>query len=180
MSASPRVSPGDGGEGDEGGGGVLIGCVSDTHIFQRPLPDRILEALEGVDLILHAGDILEPEVLTRLSTVAETIAVAGNMDHGELKQKLPAKLVVEAAGRRIGLIHGSGGPEGITQRVRREFSEEQVDAIVFGHTHEPFNREEYGIYFFNPGSPTDKIFARINSVGILEVGESINGRIVLV
>ncbi len=159
---------------------MLIGCVSDTHIFQRPLPERILEALQGVDLILHAGDILEPAVLERLSTVAETLAVAGNMDHGELKQALPFKRVIEAEGRRIGLVHGSGGPEGITQRVRREFENEPVDAIVFGHTHEPYNREEHGIYFFNPGSPTDKIFARINSVGILEVGESINGRIVLV
>jgi len=159
---------------------MLIGCVSDTHIFQRSLPDRILEALGGVDLILHAGDILEPEVLERLSSVAKTLAVAGNMDHGELKQTLPAKLVVEAEGHRIGLVHGSGGPEGITQRVRREFQGEHVNAIVFGHTHEPYNREEYGIYFFNPGSPTDKIFARLNSVGILEVGESINGRIILV
>lgn len=158
---------------------MLIGCVSDTHILKRPLPDRILEALRGVDLILHAGDILEPEVMERLSTVAKTLAVAGNMDYGKLKQTLPAKLVVEAEGRRIGLIHGSGGPQGITQMVRREFQGEQVDAIVFGHTHEPYNREEYGIYFFNPGSPTDKIFARINSVGILEVGESINGRIIL-
>ncbi len=159
---------------------MLIGCVSDTHIYQRPMPSRILDALRGVDLILHAGDILEPAVLKSLSTIAETIAVAGNMDHGELKRSLPAKRIVEAAGRRIGLTHGSGGPEGITQRVRREFAGEQVDAIVFGHTHEPYNREEHGVYFFNPGSPTDKIFARINTVGILEVGETINGRIVLV
>ncbi len=158
---------------------MLIGCVSDTHIYQRPLPERILEALRGVDLILHAGDILEPAVLESLSTVARTMAVAGNMDHGELKQALPAKLTVEAEGKRIGLVHGSGGPEGITQRVRREFEGELVDAIVFGHTHEPYNRAEHGIYFFNPGSPTDKIFARINSVGILEVGEEINGRIIL-
>ncbi len=159
---------------------MLIGCVSDTHIFQRPMPGRILDALRGVDLILHAGDILEPAVLESLSTIAETVAVAGNMDHGELKQRLPVKLVVEAAGRRIGLTHGSGGPEGITQRVRKLFEGETVDAIVFGHTHEPYNREESGIYFFNPGSPTDKIFARINTVGVLEVGETINGRIVLV
>lgn len=159
---------------------MLIGCVSDTHIFQRPMPSRILDALRGVDLILHAGDILEPAVLESLATVAETIAVAGNMDGGVLKQTLPAKRIVEAEGRRIGLTHGSGGPEGITQRVRREFAGEAVDAIVFGHTHEPYNREEHGVYFFNPGSPTDKIFARINTVGILEVGETINGRIVLV
>jgi putative phosphoesterase len=136
-----------------------------------------LRALEGVDLILHAGDILDVSVLEELEEIAPIRAVAGNMDMGDVKETLPGKTVIEAAGFRVGLIHGSGGPQNMTGRVRKEF--EEVDAIVFGHTHQAHNREEEGILFFNPGSPTDKVFAPYRSIGILELGSGIKGRIVM-
>jgi len=158
-------------------GGVVLGVVSDTHLYRRPLPERVLEVLRGADLILHAGDILEMAVLEELETVAPVTAVAGNMDHGEVTEALPKKRVIEVAGKRIGLIHGSGPPAQITGRLRGEF--EDVDAIVFGHTHQAYNRREGGIYFLNPGSPTDKMFAPYRSLGFLEVGEELRGRIVM-
>ncbi|MBN2027665.1 MAG: metallophosphoesterase family protein [Actinobacteria bacterium] len=158
-------------------GGVLLGIVSDTHLFHSPLPERVLEVLQGADLILHAGDILEMAVLEKLETIAPVTAVAGNMDHGEVTEVLPGKRVLEIAGKRIGLIHGSGPPAQITDRLRGEF--EDVDAIVFGHTHQAYNRSEGGVYFFNPGSPTDKMFAPYRSLGFLEVSEGLRGRIVM-
>ncbi len=157
--------------------GVILGVISDTHLYRSPLPPRILEVMRGAELILHAGDIVEMAVLEELEGIAPVTAVAGNMDHGDLKELLPGKRVVEVAGKRIGLIHGSGPPAQITGRLRGEF--EEVDAIVFGHTHQAYNRVEGGVYFFNPGSPTDVMFAPYRSVGFLEVGEEIRGRIVM-
>ena len=156
---------------------VILGVVSDTHLYHKPVPARVLQALQGAELILHAGDIVEMAVLEELEGIAPVVAVAGNMDHGDVMEVLPSQRVVEVAGHRIGLIHGWGAPQQITGRLRREF--EGVDAIVFGHTHQAHNRDEAGIYFFNPGSPTDKMFAPYRSVGILEVGEGIRGRIVM-
>lgn len=158
-------------------GAVILGVISDTHLYRKPLPAQALRALRGADLILHAGDILEMAVLEELEGIAPVVAVAGNMDLGDVTEALPGKSVVEVAGRRIGLIHGSGAPQQITARLRGEF--EEVDAIVFGHTHQAYNRAEEGILFFNPGSPTDKVFAPYRSVGILEVGEELEGRIVM-
>lgn len=75
------------------------------------------------------------------------------------------------------VTHGSGAPHGIITRLRREM--EEVDAVVFGHTHQAYRGDEDGIYFFNPGSPTDKMFAPYRSVGLLELAESIAGKIVM-
>jgi uncharacterized protein len=156
---------------------TILGVVSDTHLYRNPVPARVLRALQGADLILHAGDILEMDVLEELEGIAPVIAVAGNMDLSEVREALPAKRVVEVAGHRIGLIHGSGAPLRMTERLRGEF--QGVDAIVFGHTHQAYNRSEEGIYFFNPGSPTDKVFASYRSVGILVAGEQLKGSIIM-
>lgn len=158
-------------------GVVTLGVLSDTHLYRQAVPARVLRALQGVDLILHAGDICEMAVLEELEKVAPVRAVVGNMDMDDVREALPEKTVVEAAGFRIGLIHGSGGPQNMTSRVGKEF--EEVDAIVFGHTHQAYNREEEGVFFFNPGSPTDKVFAPYRSLGILELGSGIAGRIIM-
>ncbi|MDY6795365.1 MAG: metallophosphoesterase family protein [Actinomycetota bacterium] len=156
---------------------VILGVISDTHIYRQPLPAEVLRSLEGVDMILHAGDVVEIAVLEELERLAHTVAVAGNMDHAEVKRELPAKTVLEAGGYRLGLVHGSGGAPQITRRLRREF--EQVDILVFGHTHQACNHEEEGVYSLNPGSPTDKMFAPFRSVGILEIDEKVRGRIIM-
>jgi putative phosphoesterase len=156
---------------------IALGVISDTHLYRSPMPSGAMEALEGSDMILHAGDILEMAVLRELEAIAPVVAVAGNMDHGDVLEALPKKRIIDLAGRRVGLTHGSGAPFHISSRLRREF--EGVDVIVFGHTHQAYNREEDGIYFFNPGSPTDRVFAPYRSVGRLELGDGIRGRIVM-
>jgi uncharacterized protein len=152
---------------------MRIGCISDTHLMGRPVPDPVIEALEGVDLILHAGDILELAVLEQLSAIAETQAVKGNMDHGEVASVLPDRRVIKAGKFKIGLTHGHGPPSGITWKVARVFEGEGCDCIVFGHTHNSLIKERNGVLFFNPGSPTDRMFARRNTVGVLEVTDKI-------
>ena len=156
---------------------MLIGVVSDTHIGANgSLPEGLIEGLQGVDLILHAGDQVDISAELHLERVAPVKAVAGNMDSSQLRHLRPAKLIVDAGDRRIGLIHGSGPPGQLPMRVRREFDD--VDIIVFGHSHEPFNQTISGVLMFNPGSPTVRASAPWPSYGIIDIGETIDARII--
>lgn len=157
---------------------MIIGCIADTHLEYGPLPRGVLDAFRGVDLILHAGDILDMGVVGQLGLVAETVAVKGNMDRGEAAATLPDRRVIEAERFRIGLTHGHGAPPGITRKVAKVFEGENCDCIVFGHTHNALIKERDGILFFNPGSPTDRMFARRNTVGLLEVTDTLKPRII--
>jgi len=149
---------------------MRIGVVSDTHVTSlAQLPDRILLALAEVDLIIHAGDFIAKDVLDGLKRLGEVKAVRGNMDSEELKRILPEKELLVIEGRRIGITHGSGSPYGIDNRVGRMF--EDVDIIVYGHSHYSQNEVKKGILFFNPGQ------AR-NSFGILTVGKELRGEII--
>ncbi len=149
---------------------MRIGVVSDTHVTSfADVPDRILLALAEVDLIIHAGDFVARDVLDGLKRLGEVKAVWGNMDSGELKRILPEKELLLIEGKRIGVTHGSGSPYGIEDRVSRMF--EDVDVIVYGHSHQSKNEVKKGILFFNPGQ------AR-NSFGILTVGEQVRGEII--
>lgn len=127
-------------------------------------------------MILHAGDIVDLSVLDDLRKIAPVNAVAGNMDRADTTAVLPAKTVIEAGGYRIGLIHGHGAPAGIIDRIRPEFDD--VDCIVFGHTHQSLIKTISGVLFVNPGSPTDQRFAMANTLGILELDEAITAKII--
>jgi len=128
-------------------------------------------------MIMHAGDFVEIELLMKLQKLKPVKAVCGNMDTQAIRDKLKQKEVVEIGKLKIGLIHGYGAPAGLVDTVMSEFS--GVDAIVFGHTHSPVNTSKNGILFFNPGSPTDTIFAKIRSFGVIEIeGGAITGKII--
>lgn len=152
---------------------MRIGVIADTHVpvVAPQVPDEVIKAFQGVDMILHAGDLVSYDVVEQLGKIAKTVAVHGNMDHEAAREKLPDKTVVEVGDFKIGLIHGGGAPWDIVERARAEFDD--VDVIVFGHTHQPMNEVIDGVLFFNPGTPTDRRFSSILSVGILEVGEDI-------
>lgn len=140
------------------------------------MPDKVLSALAECEMILHAGDLVRLSVLEELENLAPAYAVYGNMDEKSVKKAIPEKMVIEAGKFKIGLIHGRGHPDMVIAQIKDEF--ENVDCIVFGHTHRPANEVIDGVLFFNPGSPTDKIFAPYNSYGILEVDGEIKGKIV--
>ncbi|MHB1005052.1 MAG: metallophosphoesterase family protein [Chloroflexota bacterium] len=154
--------------------------VSDTHISVRArhLPAPLLAALRGVDLILHAGDLVALSVLDELATVAPVEAVHGNVDGWEVINALPRTRIVQAGGKRIGLVHGDGAGSSTLLRAKRAFAGEWVDAIVFGHSHQPYCQREGDMLLFNPGSPTDKRREPRPSCGLLQVGETIEGEIV--
>lgn len=150
---------------------MKIAVISDTHSHSvGSLDPRIMLELMHADMIVHAGDAVTAEFMEGLGRLGPPLkAVQGNMDTAELKQTLPASVVFEVEGRKIGLIHGWGSPNGIEERVRTAFGE--VDVIIFGHSHKPQNAVIDGVLYFNPGD------AR-HSFGILDVGRDISGRII--
>ena len=156
---------------------MKIGVISDTHlnISDDRLEKIVEDHFHGVELVLHAGDIVDLGVLEVFKD-KQVYAVSGNMDPDSVREVFPKKRVVEIEGRRIGLIHGWGSPSGLEEKLLLEF--EDVSCIVYGHTHRAMNEVKGGVLLFNPGSPTDRRFARHNSVGILEIGEEIVGTII--
>ncbi|UCB57390.1 MAG: metallophosphoesterase family protein [Candidatus Omnitrophota bacterium] len=159
---------------------MKIGIISDTHIpTPEDLPDEVLKALADTDLILHAGDLVSLAILARLKEIGpEVKAVWGNMDPPEVKRALPEKQLIQIKEFRIGLTHGSGAPTGLVEKVKEKFKGERIDCIVYGHSHSPANEIHENILYFNPGSPTDKVFAPYNSYGILEIDKKITGKII--
>ena len=159
---------------------IKIGVISDTHM-QRPTEE--LTALvdgpfQGAEMILHAGDMTELSILEAFSG-KKVIAVCGNMDSSRVEDEIPLKRVLEIGRFRIGLIHGGGSPFDLEDRIRGEF--EEVDCIVYGHSHYPANHIREGVLFFNPGTAFDRRHAVSNTVGILAVGEeAITGRIIAI
>ncbi len=148
-----------------------IGVVSDTHIpkVAPSLPARLLRELEGCELILHAGDLVDLMVVEELERVAPTVAVRGNMDGPEVARSLPDTRVIAMEGVRIGLIHGGGAPLGIEKRVMAPFSD--VGVVVYGHTHQPKVERKGRVLLVNPGTPTDLRFSSRLSYAVLEVEE---------
>ena len=153
---------------------MILGVVSDTHLprFGTALPAYLRDGLRRakVDAILHAGDITEPFTLELLEEIAPVIAVAGNNDGKNLRAKLGERRIIEAGDARIGLVHGHDGKGKSTpDRAFNAFAEDEVNAIVFGHSHIPYRLRRDGILLFNPGSPTDKRMNPLYSYGILRV-----------
>lgn len=137
----------------------LIGVISDTH---GTLPSAALEALQKVDLILHAGDIDRPEVLQALEEIAPVVAVRGNMDRGPWAQRLSPIEMVQAGDATIVVVHDrytldldplAGG----------------FQAVVYGHSHRPALRQDNGVLFLNPGSASHPRFGTHPGVAHIRV-----------
>ena len=160
---------------------IVIGVIADTHIPTRAkeLPKKLIKQLEKVDLILHAGDLVTTEILNMLERLNKTEAVFGNMDEEEIKIKLLGKKILEVGGMKIGLIHGCDIRWNLTHRVPDTFEDQKIDCLVYGHTHIARNERIGNRLYFNPGSPTDRIFTTASTYGILEIKNGkIEGRII--
>lgn len=157
---------------------IKIGVLSDTHLngVNDSLEDIYDQYLEDTDMILHAGDFVSVEVVRFLGSEKQFHGVCGNMDTIDVRDTLPPKKVIEVGPFNIGLMHGWGAKEGLEERLMNEFT--GVDAIVYGHSHRPANHIKEGILFFNPGSVAGRSLMASKSIGILEVGEEISGRII--
>lgn len=157
---------------------MKIGVLSDTHVptTKKSLPPVIFDIFKDVDLIIHAGDITELSVLDELQAIAPVEAVAGNMDASEVRHALPSKKVIQLGKYRAGIIHGKFRLDQQLEKIRNEF--EDVDLIIYGHSHTPFWGKIDGVYFLNPGSPTDTRHAPHHSVAILEIADELKAEII--
>jgi hypothetical protein len=157
---------------------MRIGILSDTHMPAelRVLWDEVRWAFEGVDLILHAGDIVHPMPLDQLEAWAPVLAARGNNDHGFDDPRVHDAHWLEFHGFRIALVHDME-PEDqpIDVLCNRYLKGERPDVIVTGHTH--FERMDYrdGVLQVNPGSPVHPhLFStRRGSVAILELAPAL-------
>jgi putative phosphoesterase len=156
---------------------MKIGVISDTHLsrYHQGLADAIDRHFKDVDLVLHAGDVVDVQAL-EVFAGRKVLLVAGNMDSPSIRDAAPVKRLIPAGTFTLGLIHGWGAPEGIEDRIINEF--DTVDAIVYGHTHRASSGIRNGVLFFNPGSATDNRHAPFTSVGILEIGDVITPSII--
>lgn len=155
--------------------------TGDTHIPGRgsKLPNRLTDACSDADLIIHAGDWSSPAVFDMLSKFAEVIGVYGNVDSAEIRALVPARRLIEIGGLRIGIVHGHGDKKTTEQRAVEAFANEQVDAIVFGHSHIPVIKYFKGILLLNPGSPTDKRKSPFYSFISLNIGDELRPELIL-
>ena len=150
---------------------MLVGLLSDTHIAfpSQPLPPQVLEAFQGVDLILHMGDVWIPSVLDTLESVAPVLAARGDDDMDEdfgEDSRMKRTQVLEIEGITLWATHikpryGLIVPQEQSNTYSALFSQKPVadpvdppDVVAFGHTHFAEIEEYKGVLLVNPGSPT--------------------------
>ena len=128
-------------------------AIADTHVRSAgKLPAGILEAIDEADWVVHCGDYVNVAVVEELQGLARRfVGVYGNADQGGIRHSLPAEAVFEAEGRRIAVTHPPWGkhPDGLENEVAARFP--HVDAVLFGHTHEPCNLVVNDTLVLNPG-----------------------------
>jgi len=157
---------------------VRIGILSDTH---GKMDRRVLDLFEGVDRILHAGDVGREEILIDLNALAPTVAILGNVDIGGEMRMLPEEETVSVEGVEIFLRHGHqhADPQKRIETVLNRSWNRHPRVAIVGHSHRPYLSEHDGILFMNPGSASQPRFGFPHSVGFLTVeGGTVHGDIV--
>jgi putative phosphoesterase len=140
----------------------LIGLISDTHGLLRL---QALRALEGSDLIIHAGDVGDPEILEALKTLAPVIVVRGNVDTDPWALALPETEVIETVTATIYVLHD-------VHALDLDPAAAGFQIVVSGHSHKPARTEQGGVLFLNPGSAGPRRFDLPVTVARLDLSHS--------
>lgn len=135
----------------------VIGLISDTHGLIRP---EAIEALQGVDCIIHAGDIGKPEVIVALKAISPVLAIKGNNDRGRWAKTFPETKLVKTSDTALYVIHNV--KELDCDPVARGFQ-----GVISGHSHKPSVSTCNGVLFVNPGSAGPRRFKLPVAVGKL-------------
>jgi uncharacterized protein len=126
----------------------MIGIISDTHGLVRP---QVMEALTGAELIIHAGDIGNPDVLKTLETIAPVIAVRGNNDHDPWAEQIPLTNFVEHQSYYLYVVHE-------LEDLDIDPVAAEVSVVIFGHSHRASVERRQGVLYLNPGSAGPRRF----------------------
>lgn len=155
---------------------MRIGLLSDTHIPEagKEIPPQVLEAFQGVDLILHAGDVTNYSVLDNLERIAPVMAALGDHDYSHPNSRWQEKHVLKLDGHVLWLFHVRpyylASRSGLKESSSMKEEEDYPDIIVFGHEHRTVVESSDGILYICPGSPTLLNRQRgLGTVGILEL-----------
>lgn len=127
---------------------MIVGVISDTHGLLRP---AAVEALRSSELILHAGDVGDPDILDDLMDIAPVVAVRGNVDRGSWAKNLPETETVEAAGRLIFMLHDLA-------ELNLEPGAAGIHVVISGHSHVVHAERRDGVLYLNPGSAGPRRF----------------------
>ncbi len=138
---------------------MRIGVISDTHGLLRP---QAVDALQGVDLIIHAGDVGSQEILDNLGEIAPVWAVRGNTDRGEWARRLPLSEMVAAGEVQLYLLHD-------LHTLDLEPQAAGFAAVIFGHSHRPHLEKKNGVLYLNPGSAGPRRFTLPVTLALLQV-----------
>jgi len=136
----------------------VIGIISDTHGLLRPAAK---EAMKGCDLIIHAGDVGDPGVLTELKQLAPVYVVRGNVDFGDWANELPEAELVNVGDNLIYVLHDIG-------QLDLDPIAAGIKVVVSGHSHQPKIEERENVLYFNPGSAGPKRFKLPVTAGYLK------------
>ena len=157
---------------------MRVGLLSDTHIpeAEKNLPAKVMQAFQGVDLILHAGDIYIPSVLDILERIAPVLAALGDDDYDfadTFKDKrVKEKHILKLEGQTLWLVHVQPyhlKPRG-GESSPSSGQDNYPDIVVFGHAHYPLAKRVDNVLYVNPGSPTFLHYKRgLGTVGILDI-----------
>jgi len=150
----------------------IVGLISDTHIpvRARDIPKKVFEVFEGVDFIVHAGDLVELSVIDELEQLAPVLAVYGNMDGPEIRGKLSKLNSVKVLDWKVGVTHDPRTLFGM-KKMREIAKQNEFNVLVYGHTHNSSIKWEENTLFINPGSPTNPLppFIAKPSVALLRI-----------
>jgi putative phosphoesterase len=144
--------------------GVSIGVISDTH---GHLDSAVKKIFEGVDLIVHAGDIGKPDILDTLQSIAPVKAVRGNMDWGTWTSELPPVAIVDIGNIQLYVLHD-------IYKLDLDPQSAGLGAVISGHTHKPSLKKIDGVLYVNPGSASQPRFNFPATIALIRLG---NGRI---
>ena len=155
---------------------MLLGVVSDTHGYLDP---RVLKLLEGVDHILHAGDIGDASIIEDLACIAPVTTVRGNNDKTGQSSLFPEEVTVELGGRTVYLTHQVKVPKEPEDPANKRYTDAGIDVVVYGHSHIAFQKTLGPVLFFNPGAAGKRRFKLVPSLGTLELTrETIAGTVI--
>ncbi|TDI95107.1 MAG: metallophosphoesterase [Caldithrix sp.] len=146
-----------------------IGVISDTHGYINP---KVFPIFEGVEQILHAGDIGSEDIITTLEAIAPVQAIHGNVDMFPLRARYPAVLTLDINGALICIIHDFFGlPDPRATGAVQKSGKKKLDLLIYGHSHEAKLERSGEVLLFNPGSAGKQRFSLRPAVGLLTVSE---------
>lgn len=145
---------------------MKIGIISDTHGLLRA---QVFDVFQGVEHILHAGDVGDPDILTELEAIAPVTAVWGNVDGMAIRARVPEVARLELDGVRIVILHGMQLGSPTPQKAAAAHPD--AGLVVFGHSHRPLIQQVGPTLAVNPGSAGPRRFKDPVTVALAEIAD---------